>query len=295
MKALLRRQQFAQERYLHILKRYTDKPFAKRHEAKTCEAELEAVECELLDYPPLHQAEDKQWKVRSKGLDPRNILIHAGELPLPEAMSFAEAGFKAIPEREWSDIIEDPNRTAPAKYFDFEVDQNGNGSCAGEGIASGATCRRIQDGQESILLNGYFNYHFSSGGVDRGSSLQENISVMQKYGCCSVEVRPRSRGWRAKPTDAEMQDAEKYKLMPDGVVRVRNKSEMGTLCLMGFPVYFGYPGHAILQVDVLSTTKLDYQNSWGRDWGDRGRGSLPFSRVEWGYGVYGIISIGDKR
>jgi hypothetical protein len=266
-----------------------------RHTVAAVEEAITSLECEMLDLPPLYQNEAGKWNVRSKGLLPADVLIESGKLPKVEAMSFAEAGLKVIPEREWSDVIEDPNRTPPGDYFDFEVDQNGNGSCGGEGAAGSGTTRSIADGQERILLNGYFNYHFSSGGVDRGSSLSENIAVMQEHGCCSVSVRPRSKGWRAKPTDAEYEDAAKHKLMPDGVVRVTNKLEMGTMGLKGFPVYFGYPGHAIFQYDVLSTSRLGYQNSWGRDWADRGRGSLAFDRVEWGYGAYAFISMGDKK
>jgi hypothetical protein len=260
------------------------------------EDELSELEHEMLDHPPLYKDQFRQdVLVRSKGLLPRSILIDSGELPQVEAMSFAEAGMKIIPDREWSDIIEDPNRTPPGDYFDFEVDQDGNGSCAGEGAAGCGTQRRIADGQESVLLNGYFNYHHSSGGVDRGSSLSENISVMQKYGCCSVNVRPRSRGWRAKPTQAEYDDAAKYKLMPDGIVRLRNRAEFGTFVLKVGPVYFGYPGHAIWAYDVISTSRFGYQNSWGKDWGNRGRGTLKFSSVEWGYGAYGFVSMGDRK
>lgn len=288
------RQADVKEQYLLLSERYTDRPFASRHTDITTERELAALEHEMLDRPPLYQAEDGEWKVRAKGLVANDVMIAQRQLPEVQAMDFAEGGPGAIPEREWGDVIGDPNRTPPGDYFDFEVDQNGYGSCAGEGAAGAATCRRIADGQESVLLNGYFNYHHSSGGVDRGSGLGENVSVMQKHGCCSVYVRPRSKGWRAKPTDAEYEDAAKHKIMPDGIVRVRDKAEMATLCLMGFPVYFGYPGHAIFAVDVLSTSRFTYQNSWGRDWGNRGRGSLAFSSVQWGYGAYAFVSIGDK-
>jgi hypothetical protein len=290
----MERQAFTKQRYLRSIGTYESHPFAARHISGSAEGELTALEHEMLDMPPLYRSPAGVVMPRSKGLLAYDVLIQSGELPPVRAMSVSEAGLKVIPEREWSDIIDDPNRTPPRDYFDHEVDQNGYGSCAGEGAANGGSTRIAQDGQEKVCLNGYFNYHHSSGGVDRGSSLSENISVMQKHGCCTVDVRPRSHGWRAKPTDAEYEDAAKHKLMPDGIVRARNKAEMATLVLKGFSVYFGYPGHAILCVDIVSTSRLLYQNSWGKDWGNNGRGTLAFSSIQWGYGAFAFVSMGDK-
>lgn len=287
-------QQNLQAEYEGLLAQYTAAPFSSRHKHDDLEKALDWVECRMLDNPPWCKGDDGAMGPRATGLVEENRLIDSGEVNAPVTMSLAEAGITKVSKRDWPDIIDDPNRTPPADYCPFTHDQNGYGSCAGEGSAGSGACRRYQDGQAFVELNGFWNYLFSSGGVDRGSSLKDNIAVMMKYGCCSTKVRPRSRGFRAAATEAEYEDAAKHKLMPDGIIRAYDDEEIGTLVLSGFPVFLGYPGHAVFVIDVLSTTRLKFKNSWG-DWGVDGNGTMTFSRVEQRYGMYAFVSMGDKE
>ena len=120
------------------------------------------------------------------------------------------------------------------------------------------------------------------------------MSFLQKYGCCSMAVRSRSRGWRPKPTDEEYQDARQYRILPDGLVWARNWPEARTLIALGFPLPFGYRGHWICGVDLVSAKRLEYDNSWGKGWGNNGRGTISESSIYWSYGVVGVLSVTDR-
>ena len=279
-----------QDAYLSALALYQSKPFANRHTDKTLSGELASLEYAMLTYPPLCRSENGMWLPRGKGL------IEPGRRALPiEAMSFAEAGLKVIPENEISDVIDDPNRTPPGDYTEHYLDQLNVGSCGCEGSVRGLMNRRKADGQKHILLNPWMAYSVVSGGVDRGSNPREVMGFLQKYGCCSMDVRSRSRGWRPKPTEREYEDAKQYRILPDGLVWARNWPEARTLLALGFPLPFGYSGHWICGVDLVSATRLVYDNSWGKSWGDKGRGTIRASSIHWDYGVVGIISVTDRR
>jgi len=283
-------------RYHKLLAQYMEKPFATRHTDEDVEASLTLVEEAMLAHPPLCECETedgrKVWLPRKPGILEESPLPAGKRLPL-EVQSLAESGIKVIPEAEWSDVISDPNRTPPRKYVKTIFDQDGYGSCASESVTGSMEARRIQDGQEHVVHNPLFVYHTVSGGRDQGSSLPDNIAFILKYGCASEAVWPRSKGFKATPSDAAYEDALHYRMAADGVVEVKNKLELGTMVLLGYPVYFGYSGHAIWMADILSTTKGIYCNSWG-NWGDEGFGSISFSSVYYQYRLFAMIAAIDK-
>jgi len=289
-----REQTVMQQRYLDALAAYTRPRFGARHEVDDDHPQLAMLEEAMLNHPPLCEADDGMLLPRGKGLVEGSPLIDEGRLPRLEAMSFAEAGMKVIPVNEWSDIIEDPNRTPPTAYCPFTLDQGSVGSCGAEGSVGALMERRVADGQEHVLLNPYDPYHTTSGGRDGGSSPQDNMAYLQKYGCASQAVWPRSKGWRQKPSDEARQDALQYRLMPDGIVWVNNWEELGTCVLKGFAVPWGYAGHWIFAVDLVSTTRLEYLNSWGRGFGNNGRGTAHKNSVYWSYGVCAVICASDR-
>lgn len=280
-------QENLQREHANLLAEYTAKPFGDRHRRADLEAALDHVEQKMLDKPPYHRNDEGVWVPRKTGL------IQDDSPDKVKAVSLAEAGIKVIPKSDWGDIISDPNRTPPKGYVKHIFDQDGVGSCASEGICGCVAARRSADGQEHVRLNPWFVYHTVSGGRDSGSSLQSNLAFMQKYGCASHDVWPRSKGWRARPSDEAYEDALQYRVLE--YVRVTNEEELGTMVLSGFPVYFGYPGHAIWMAEILSATSGVLCNSWSPDWSDGGFGSIRFSRIQWSYWAYAILSVIDRR
>ena len=275
-----------QARHAELLKQYVDLPFSVRHANLDLEGELDEVERLMLANPP---------RGVRRGLTIRSQLIDTGRLPKPMALTLEDAGIDVLAPRDWSDLIGHPERTPPDDYVKEIFNQGSNGSCASESACGSVMCRRQQDGQSAVTLSPLFVYGRVNGGRDAGSSLHENIAFMQKYGAPSMDVWPRSNGWRKRPSAEAYQDALQYRLLDDGVVRVRNWSEFATLVLLGIPVYFGYSGHAIFSGNIISATRLEYVNSWRKDWGNNGRGTLSSSSIYWGYGAYGVLSVSDKE
>ena len=267
-------------------------PFDERHKDRGREGELELIEERLLNLPPLIQTQG-EWAPAGHGLVEPTPADFALLDAVGKPMSLEEAGIRVIPESEWSGYINGLGGEQVVfadRYVPGITNQGSVGSCAADAIAGcGMTLRETAGQRNTPTLNGYYLYSRTSGGVDRGSTLQANLALMLQEGCCSERVRPRSRGWRAVPTDAERRDAAKYRLQR--YVQVRNWAEFGTMLLLNRPVYFGYIGHAIYASRLLSTTQLVYVNSWGANWGQSGRGTLSCNSIYWIYGVYALTAM----
>jgi len=164
-------------------------------------------------------------------------------------------------------------------------------SCAAEGATGCVLSLRDKQnhGKYRYKLNGFFPYHTTSGGSDRGSSLSDNIAFLMKYGVCTEEVWPRSNGPFRKPPEAAYENALRHKVLE--VARATNKLEYGNGLLRGLPAYSGYSGHAWYGCDLVDDKRFKWKNSWGTSWGDRGFSTLAFTSVEWSYGVWFILSV----
>lgn len=257
------------------------RPFGDRVMSDQRESELDAVECALLENPPLVE-EDGELVPAGKGL-----LDDPGDLVEGDPQSI-----KVISQSEWPSYIDGrggEDQLTIEEYIDFTLNQKSVGSCASEGATGCVMATRSINGQEYVKLNPYFIYHTTSGGSDRGSTLSETVRFLRERGVASQDVWPRSQGWRRRPSSEAYEDAKKYRQLK--VQRVQSWDEFGTMLLQPFPVYFGYPGHAIFGSRLLSPTRFRYKNSWGSSWGDNGYGTLSNSRIQWSYGVYVFTSV----
>ena len=278
------RQAMQQARYLELIADYKSRVRGNAP-GDAFSAALLAAECAMLDNPPLSEAVDPDgkpsgiWKPRAKGL------IHACRLPKPECRPF-QADFSLIPTSEWQALVGGEDDVDMRRFVPdgMMLDQDAVGSCASEGMSGSIMASRVKAGQEPVKLNPWFAYHTVSGGSDQGSSLQDNVAFAQKYGVCSQAVYGRDKGWRAKPSEEAYEDALKYRLTE--LWSIGNWESFGTALLLGLPVYYGYSGHAIWATKLLDTGRFEYCNSWSKDWGDRGFGTLAKSKIVWNYGAY---------
>ena len=276
----------AEARRRDLLNRVCDKPFNVRHADLDLDCELKSIEDWLLSHPPLCDANGINASVRARPFGRGLVETRRfDDILIPQ---YPRDSFPVIPVNQWDDFLTGTDAVDLAPFVPFMLSQGSVGSCACEALAQAIQICRAVDRQEAELLNPWFAYHTVSGGRDVGSSLQDNVAFMTRYGLASAAVWPRSHGWRTKPNAAAYEDAKKYRILE--IFRISTWEEFGSALLYGMPVYFGYSGHAICAVTVISASRIKYANSWSDSWGDGGFGTLSRDSIYWGYGVYGAIS-----
>ena len=163
-------------------------------------------------------------------------------------------------------------------------DQGSNGSCATESTTQSEQIVRAVAGQPFVLLNPLSIYRVTSGGRDRGSSIDENLMFARETGILPESYWPRSKGFRATPPDGWQDVAAKYRI--DEFFDIGSIDEVGTALLRGLPVVFGWQGHSCVLVELLSDTEAVYANSWSKEWGDSGFGTIALSKINFSYGAF---------
>ncbi len=187
-----------------------------------------------------------------------------------------------IPREQWAGLIGTVNLRPKVRQI---LDQGSAGSCATESTTQAAMVIREVVGQPFELLNPWSIYHWTSGGSDSGSSIDDNLQHAREYGILPESYWPRSKGWRADPPDGWKDVAKAYRV--DEFYDIANTEQVGTALLLGFPVVFGWQGHSCVLTGLLTTTTAEYANSWG-DWGDEGFGTIKLSSINFGYGAFSV-------
>lgn len=195
---------------------------------------------------------------------------------------------EVIPERHWNELADTTWHKARRDRYRYTSDQAGNGSCAADsGNNLKAACDTRQ-GLPLVVYNPLFTYHTTSGGVDCGSRIGENVEHLRDFGACPEEVWPRSKGFRAKPSQEAYRVANFFRLRE--IFYCETRAELVSALLQGYSVHGGYSGHAVAFCQYLQGGKLLFKNSWG-NWGDNGFGVLSLRRVYLAYGVYAYKSV----
>jgi hypothetical protein len=188
-----------------------------------------------------------------------------------------------IPVSDWSSLIGEVELRSCVTGI---KDQDGVGSCAAEGTTQALEIVRKLAGEEYVELNPWSAYATTSGGVDQGSSIDENLMFVRDFGICPESVWPRSKGWRTKPTTTAMDAAVPFKLIE--FYDIGTTEEVGTALLLGFPVIYGWQSHCCVLTQLLTTTVAEYANSWSPNWGDEGFGQINLSAINFSYGAFAL-------
>ncbi len=191
---------------------------------------------------------------------------------------------KLIPRADWAAMAKDISLRPFVKTV---LDQDGVGSCATEATAGAAMLCRAFKGLPHVVLNPWSIYWYTSGGVDGGSSIDDNLAYARDYGIAPMDLWPRSKGWRAKPSAEALEAAKQYRI--DEAYDITSVDEMVSALLTGFCVVYGASGHAVLKVQHINESQGLDLNSWGEDWGDNGFGVWSSYRgINWAYGAWAI-------
>lgn len=204
-----------------------------------------------------------------------------------ELCPMASERIKVIPRDQWADYAQDASLTP---FIKTVLDQDGVGSCATESSTGGVMIDLAMAGVPHVELNPWFIYQATSGGRDRGSSIDENLAFIRQYGIAPTSIWPRSKGWSTTPSEEAFAAALEFRI--EEFYDIASIDEMVSALLLGFPVIYGADGHSVCKVQHLDDTKGLDLNSWGTSWGDNGLGVwASYRAVNWSYGAFAIRTV----
>lgn len=178
------------------------------------------------------------------------------------------------------------------------VNQNGIGMCCSCATVNALELARSVAGLPRVALSGGDLYKRVSGGVDRGSLLEDNLKELLDRGIAPVSVVP-FLDWRGNHPAAA---AERPKYRGLEAWQCPTVDHVGSALQAGFPVVIGYwhhqydppgpggwmtnpggrrGGHSVCLYGVVTDSGrwgFKFPNHWG-NWGDHGYGVLPESRI----------------
>jgi hypothetical protein len=193
-----------------------------------------------------------------------------------------------VPKRDWAELIAAADKPECSSAVWNTYDQDGVRSCASEAANKSNEIIRALSGRDPVQFNPWFTYYKVSGGRDGGSSLDDNVEQLIEVGSCPESVYPRSKGWRKKPPEEAYEAAANYRVLEIFDIETTKSQftlQFGSALLLGYPVYFGYPLHAIVATELITPTRIRYKNSWG-DWGEDGFGELDLDEAVMSYGAF---------
>jgi hypothetical protein len=198
----------------------------------------------------------------------------------------AEEQIEIIPSSQWASYV---GQISLRPYVKTVLNQGSVGSCACEATAQAVMIARAFafPTLPHVELNPWFIYQETSGGRDRGSSIDENLAFAMEYGIAPVSVWPRSKGWNARPTKEAYEAAKEFRIKE--VFDIATVNGMVSALLKGFPVVYGSNGHAVTKVEHLNDREGLDINSWGTGWGSGGFGTwATYRAVNWQYGAFAV-------
>lgn len=196
-------------------------------------------------------------------------------------------------------------------------DQGTLGSCTAHSVASAYMTRLKKDGHSNDGINDigdpsrlfiYYNIRLLRGSVrsDSGASIRDSMKAIAKYGTTDETKWPylidkfRRRAPKSLYEAAQTETGRiSYQAVDRSAIGVKQALADGYPVCIGFSVYSSfmyttvritgevqYPqtnesvlgGHAVLITGYDDTTqRFKFRNSWGKNWGNEGNGTMPYN------------------
>jgi len=153
--------------------------------------------------------------------------------------------------------------------------------------------------------------------IDDGSSVEEALKAVKKFGACSSKVWPNEKPWNLKPSAEAYANGLKGREIKKWY-ELKNLKQLKQALVSGYPVACAVAwcfksidanyvmntpsryeaenadtGHAIVIVGYNDSTQLiEFRNSWGSQWANNGYAYMTyetFKRVIWWDDTYAVI------
>ncbi len=206
-----------------------------------------------------------------------------------------------------------PSSVDLSTSMDLIYDQGSLGSCTACAL-SWAFKYKARDINPSRLFI-YYNERMldqkqgdNSVSIDDGSTLKQGVNTLRRFGVCGENLLPYTpRKFAQKPSpicynQGLKNKIQNYSFLPQNIEAMKNCLNQGYPFVFGILVFSSfeddvvdhtgvvpYPdiskesllgGHAIIAVGYDDATqRIKFANSWGRSWGDRGYGYIPYSYI----------------
>lgn len=224
----------------------------------------------------------------------------------------AAPGARIIPRSQWKPI--DRRWLFTKAYI---LDQNGHGSCVGNGSAGALRKARWLAGQADIELSPAALYAQINGGSDNGAVISDALTALQQTGTCRytmvgeepIYLRQLPAGWQ--------EDAARFRIAQ--AYHCQTFDAIASAIQLGFMVVYGImvganfehfdrygvagvspgPGNHCMHADGMVPLPdgrwvLDDSNSWGPDWGPSQDGRCYLCEDHFGHGdqfdAFAIVS-----
>jgi C1A family cysteine protease len=196
--------------------------------------------------------------------------------------------------------------------IDFIRDSGSEGSVVGQALAVALEYQIATTKHESAEISARFIYYAArkAGGIDiktdGGAQIKDAIRVLEHEGAVKEGVWPYQPGKYAEAPPPAVKDAERFHITDARQLNSLRDVKLALIAngpvVAGITVYEGMEGaetaksgvvplprknesviggHAIVIVGYDDTKKLvKFANSWGKGWGDKGFGYLPYEYLD---------------
>ncbi len=230
--------------------------------------------------------------LRRTGCLPRKIPY--GQVPGVMPASFY---FPRIPRDKWADLIRQGKGTFLGDLTRGLLpphDQNATNYCWTHGSVRCLEALRIYEGQPPLILSAESVAVPITGGENRGGTPDEALQWLNTKGACDQTLWPLNDR-NQKHAKAGWQDEALNHVILQWA-DVENFDDQMTLALHRVPVAIGLDwwGHLVCQLSPVLLDDggfgVDFDNSWGPDYGDNGRAILDEEHATARLGAFAPIS-----
>lgn len=202
-----------------------------------------------------------------------------------------------VPRNEWVTINRRSHMTEG-----WLLDQRSHGSCVGFSSAAALMRARALNGSATVRLSGAFVYSWINGGRDAGAIITDALDVLRDKGTCPEEEAPWDAIYPNRYPESARKSAMRFRLLE--AYTADTFDEIGSAIQLGYIPIFAVqvggtfvsissegicgfdrgPGNHAVHADGMSKLSrgwcLDMPNSWGKNFGQGGRGFVTEEHID---------------